>query len=162
MTAAIDVDLLRRVEQVLFCEARLLDEHEVEAWESLWDDDAVYWIPANGDDIDPTRQMSIVFDNRARIATRVKQLLTGKRHSQSPPSRLRRFVTNVELLDSTDVLVVAAANILVYESRFGRVRFWAARTTYHLRDRDGVLRLVTKEVRLVDNDQPLPTLAFLL
>jgi len=159
---AIDVDLLRRVEQFVYREARLQDEHRVEDWERLWDDDAVYWIPANGDDIDPEHQMSVVFDNRARIGTRVRQLLTGKRHSQSPPSRLRRLVANVELLDVGDDLVVAGANFLVYESRQGRIRLWAGRTTYRLRDREGELRLVAKEVRLVDNDQPLPTLAFLL
>jgi len=28
-----------------------------------WTADGVYWVPANGDDIDPTTEMSILYDN---------------------------------------------------------------------------------------------------
>ncbi len=96
------VDLLREVEQFVYREARLADELRYDEWEALWTDDAIYWVPANGDDIDPTAQMSIIFDNRSRISTRIKQLQTGKRHSQNPPSRLRRLISNVELLGGED------------------------------------------------------------
>jgi benzoate/toluate 1,2-dioxygenase subunit beta len=167
-TVALDVDLLHRVEQFIYREARLQDEHRYEEWDSLWDDDAVYWIPANGDDIDPTREMSIAFDNRSRIATRVRQLLTGRRHAQAPPSRLRRLVTNIELLDpgelpnAADGVVGVGANFLVVESREGGIRLWAGRTTYQLRDHGDRLGLVRKDIRLVDNDRAIPTLAFLL
>ena len=47
---------------------------------------------ANGADIDAEREMSIIYDNRARIALRVRQLLTGKHFTQTPQSRLRRLV----------------------------------------------------------------------
>ena len=93
-----DTDVLRAVEQFVYREARLCDEQRYDEWEALWTDDGVYWVPANGDDTDPTTQMSILFDNRSRIATRINQLQTGKRHAQSPPSRLCRIVSNVELL----------------------------------------------------------------
>ncbi len=33
--------------------ARLQDEHQYQAWEKLWTEDGVYWVPANGVDIDP-------------------------------------------------------------------------------------------------------------
>ncbi len=42
--------------------------------------------------------MSIVYDNRSRISVRVNQLKTGKRHSQTPVSALRRVISNVEIL----------------------------------------------------------------
>src|SRR5579859_7291874 len=112
--AETDLGLLREVERFIYREARLADELDYDAWESLWTDDAVYWVPANGDDIDPELQVSIIFDNRARIATRLRQLQTGKRHAQTPPSRLRRLVSNIELLGETgsgDLL--AGANFLV-------------------------------------------------
>src|SRR6266700_708521 len=83
----------------LYKEARFQDEHRYEAWEALWTDDGVYWVPANGADIDPEKEMSIIYDNRSRISLRIKQLLTGKRHTQTPQSRLRRLVSNIELLD---------------------------------------------------------------
>ncbi|XSC44777.1 aromatic-ring-hydroxylating dioxygenase subunit beta [Bradyrhizobium sp. RDT10] len=91
--------LMSAVTSFIYKEARLQDEHRYEEWEALWTDDGVYWVPANGDDIDPEKEMSIIYDNRSRISLRIKQLLTGKRHTQTPQSRLRRLVSNIELLD---------------------------------------------------------------
>jgi benzoate/toluate 1,2-dioxygenase beta subunit len=159
----LDTDLLREVEQFIYREARFQDELQYDAWEALWTDDGVYWVPANGDDTDPTKQVSILFDNRARIATRVKQLHTGKRHSQTPPSRLRRLVSNVELLGEDDEgQVRAGANFLVYESRERGVTLWAGRSEYTLRRTGDALAMASKKVMLVDNDRPLYTLAFLI
>jgi 3-phenylpropionate/cinnamic acid dioxygenase small subunit len=162
--AVLDLDLLREVEQFIYREARLADELRYEEWEALWTDDAVYWVPANGDDIDPTTQVSVLFDNRARISTRIKQLQTGKRHSQNPPSRLRRLISNVELLPAAGEGddVQAGANFLIYESRERGVTLWAGRSEYRLRRTDDGLRMAAKKVMLVNNDRPLSTMSFLV
>src|SRR5215470_4711308 len=91
--------LLDAVTAFIYREARFQDEHQYEAWEALWTDDGVYWVPANGADIDPEKEMSIIYDNRSRIALRVRQLMTGKHFTQTPQSRLRRLVSNIELMD---------------------------------------------------------------
>jgi len=159
----VDVDLLREVEQFLFLEARLADEGDYDGWEALWADDGVYWIPANGDDIDPATQMSILYDNRSRIALRVRQLKHDKRHSQNPRSRLRRILGNVEILDGDpggDLVV--GANFIVYESRERGTTIWGGRSEYRLRRIEGRWRMARKKVMLVDNDRPLSTLAFLV
>ena len=161
-TPPVDVDLLRSVEQFLFLEARLADEGDYDGWEALWTDDGVYWVPANGDDIDPTSQMSILFDNRSRIALRVRQLKHDKRHAQNPRSRLRRILGNIEVLDRDDGDVVVGANFFVYESRQRGTAIWGGRTEYRLRLVDGSWRMARKKVMLVDNDRPLATLAFLV
>jgi 3-phenylpropionate/cinnamic acid dioxygenase small subunit len=167
-TPSVDIDLLRQVEQFLFLEARLADEGDYDDWEALWTDDGVYWIPANGDDIDPATQMSILFDNRSRIALRVRQLKSDKRHAQNPRSRLRRLLANIELLDvgageaDGDGDIVAGANFLIYESRPRGTTMWGGRTEYRLRRLDGGWRMARKKVMLVDNDRPLSTLAFLV
>ena len=102
--------------QFIYREARLQDDHEYAAWEALWADDGIYWIPANGDGGDPEHEMSIVYDNRSRIALRIRQLLTGRRLSQTPRSRLRRIVSNIEILDRDDGTIRVAANAMVFES----------------------------------------------
>jgi 3-phenylpropionate/cinnamic acid dioxygenase small subunit len=158
----VDVDLLKDVEQFIYREARLQDELEYDAWEALWTDDAIYWVPVNADDSDPEREMSIIYDNRSRIGTRIKQLHTGKRHSQNPASRLRRLISNVELLGSEGDDVLVGANFLVYESRERGVTLWAGRSEYRLRREDGDWRMARKTVYLVNNDRPLSTLAFLI
>jgi len=162
MTTTTELDVLRAVEQFLYREARLCDEHRFAEWESLWTDDATYWVPANGDDIDPTRQVSVLFDNRARIATRIRQLESGKRHAQSPPSRLARLVGNVEVLADDGGEVTVASVFTIHESRSRGTTVWAGRYEHVLRRTDDGLRMLRKTARLVDNDKPIPTLAFLI
>jgi 3-phenylpropionate/cinnamic acid dioxygenase small subunit len=155
--------LLIAVTAFIYREARLQDEHQYEAWEALWTDDGVYWVPANGDDIDPEKEMSIIYDNRSRIALRVKQLLTGKHFTQTPQSRLRHLVSNIELMDQDvggDIAV--ASNSLVFESSLRDDTIWAARNEYRLRHVEGELRMAYKKVTLVNNDKALYTLSFLI
>ena len=160
--AALDTDLLREVEQFVYREARFQDEHEYDAWEALWTDDAIYWVPANGESTDPEREMSVIFDNRARISTRVKQLKTGNRHSQTPPSRVRRLISNVELLGEDGDDVAVGANFVAYESRERGMTVWAGRYDYRLRRTEDGLRMAYKKVTLIDNDRAIYTLAFLI
>lgn len=154
------------VEQFLYREARYADELNYDAWEALWTDDALYWVPVASTD-DPLRQMSVIYDNRSRIGTRLKQVRTGKRYAQAPPSSLRRLLSNIEFLGGMPnpeggVDLEVAANFLVLESRERGNNLWGGRTTYRLRRVDGALRLAYKKVVLVDNDKPLSTLGFLI
>jgi benzoate/toluate 1,2-dioxygenase subunit beta len=156
------VDRLREVEQFVYREARYQDEHRYDDWEALWTDDAIYWVPSGDDDIDPTQQMSIIFDNRSRISTRIKQLHTGKRHAQTPVSKLRHLISNVEVLSTEGDEIEAGANFVVYESRERGVTVWAGRAEWTLRRDGDELKIARKKVMLVNNDRPLNTLAFLI
>jgi 3-phenylpropionate/cinnamic acid dioxygenase small subunit len=155
------------VEQFLYREARLADESDYDGWEALWTEDALYWVPVDGEGGDPRRQMSVIYDNRNRISTRLKQLRTGKRYAQAPRSNLRRLLSNIEFLGGRGnpdggVDLEVGANFLVIESRSRGTHLWGGRTTYRLRRRGEDLLLAYKKVVLVDNDQPLPTLGFLI
>ena len=149
------------VEQFIYREARLADEHRYEEWEALWTDDAVYWVPFGSDDADPERQISVIYDNRSRISTRIKQFQTGKRHAATPLPRVRRIVSNIEIDDPGDDEVGVGANFVAYESRERGMTIWAGRTEYRLR-RTPELRMAAKHVFLINNDRPLDTLAFLI
>ncbi|TAI66201.1 aromatic-ring-hydroxylating dioxygenase subunit beta [Bradyrhizobium sp. Leo170] len=155
--------LMNAVTAFIYREARLQDEHQYEDWEKLWTEDGVYWVPANGVDIDPEKEMSIIYDNRSRIALRVRQLMTGKHFTQTPQSRLRRLVSNIELMDEQATGDIAvASNSLIFESSLRDDTLWAARNEYRLRYVDGELRMVYKKVMLVNNDKALFTLSFLV
>lgn len=82
---------LREVTDFVYREARLADESRYADWEALWADDAVYWVP-RAEGHDPNTHVSHIYDNRTRIATRVRQLLTGYRYSQEPASPDRKSV----------------------------------------------------------------------
>ncbi|GAB4008863.1 aromatic-ring-hydroxylating dioxygenase subunit beta [Nocardioides ultimimeridianus] len=157
----------RDVEQFLFKEARLADTNDYDGWEALWTDDALYWVPVDGEGDHPRAKVSVIFDNRSRIRTRLKQVRTGKRYAQAPPSNLRRIIGNVELLGGRadaagGIDLEVGANFIALESRPRGNELWGGRTTYRLRRVDGEIRLVYKKVVLVDNDRALPTLGFLI
>jgi benzoate/toluate 1,2-dioxygenase subunit beta len=153
----------REVEEFLYLEARLADESDYDGWESLWTDDAIYWVPAGRADADPRAQVSVIFDNRSRIATRLNQLRTGKRYAQSPASNMRRLISNVEILGRTEAGdTEVGANFLLLESRARGLQLWGGRTTYRVRRVQDTLRLAYKKVVLVNLDEPLPTLGFLI
>ena len=154
--------LLDEVTQFIYREARLQDDHAYDEWESLWTDDGIYWIPANGEGTDPEIEMSIIYDNRSRIALRIKQFHTGKRFSQSPRSRLRRIVSNIEILEHGEAEIKVTANALIFESNRREDLVWATRTEYLLRREPAGFRMARKKVMLVNNDKPLPTLSFLI
>ena len=153
---------LEDVTQFIYREARLQDEHEYDAWEALWTDDGIYWVPANGDDIDPEHEMSILYDNRSRIGLRIRQFHTGKRYGQTPRSRLRRIVSNIEVLEDDGRDLRAAANMLVFETQTRGDVLWAARADYKLRRLDGELRMALKKVMLVNNAEALYSMSFLI
>lgn len=153
------------IEAFVYLEARLADESDYAGWEALLTDDMHYWVPHGRADYEPGTRMSYVNDNRGRVATRVRQLMTGHRHAQTPASPMRRIVSNLEVLERTADGYVAAANFVLYEHAVQAthtLRTWAGRTTYGLRRTAGGLRLSRKVVELVNAGEALPSLAFII
>jgi 3-phenylpropionate/cinnamic acid dioxygenase small subunit len=144
----------------VYLEARLADEARYTEWEALWDDDACYWVPRHPG-ADPDRDVSYIYDNRRRLASRVAQLNTGARHAQTPPSQMRRLITNLELMDRDDTTVTVGSNFVLFEQRFA-LTIWAGRYLHRIRINGPQLRLIEKTVHLVNAADPIPTMAFLI
>ena len=156
----------RAVADFLYKEARLADEARYAEWLALWTDDGVYWVPATTDPgTDPERHLSHIYDNRARIDTRVKLLQTGVRHSQEPASLMRRLISNIEVTPAENGELAAESNFILAELAVQakhELHWWAGRATHRLRRVDGELRMSRKTVVLVNAAEPLPNLAFLI
>ena len=111
--------------------------------------------------------MSVIYDNRNRISTRLKQLRTGKRYAQAPPSNLRRLLSNIEFLggrsnpDGASTSRSAPTSWPSSRVRAEPICGAAAPPTGYAAEATDLL-LAYKKVVLVDNDQPLPTLGFLI
>jgi len=156
------IELHHQVAQFLYLEARLQDLHDYDGWEALWEEDGIYWVPANGHDTDPERQMSVIYDSRSRIHMRIAQLKTGRRHTQTPRSEIAHVISNIEIEDVVGNEVIVRANVLVYEDNLRGETLWAARNEYRLRCVGGAFRLVRKKIGLVNNAKPIFTLSFLI
>lgn len=151
------------VENFLYSEARLLDERRFDEWLDLFTDDAIYWIPAGAEDPDPKRYVSLVYDDRLRLKQRIGRLKGGFGHSQEPPSRVYRMVGNVEIGKQDAGEVTVHSVLALFEVRYGKQTVYAARCTYRLRLHDnGVFRIASKRVDLVNRDEVIDNLTFLV
>ena len=155
------------IEAFIYLEARLADESRYAEWEALVTDDMHYWVPKGAADYDPATRLSYINDNRARLGTRIRQLRTGLRHAQTPPSPMRRIISNIEVIEADEAAgtFVVASNFVLYEvaaQATSELRIWPGRVTHHLRRVEGRLRMSGKIVELVTASLPQPNMAFLL
>ena len=159
-------------EEFLYREARLLDTLRLEEWLTLFTDDGLYWLPIHdGEPADAKDAVSILYDDAERREERVYRTLHTPVLDQNPRSRTVHMVGDVEVGDVDergDVRVLCSQ--FVAELRAGgprqvglnQTRMFAARGEYRLRSTAGGWRMSLKKLLLVDADQPLYNLTFLI
>jgi len=153
---------VRAVKDFLYREARLMDSHAYDEWLALWTDDAHYWVPANDDDYDPRTHISLVNENKTGLEDRITRLKGGAHYAQDPKSRLSRVVSNVEVEPGQNGEIVVHSTFNLTASRRGRIDIFAGRVTHKLRPSGGGFRIASKRVLLVNNDEVINNLTFLI
>lgn len=145
---------LRAVEAFLFREARLLDEGRFEEWLALFTETAWYWVPIDPRQDSPHETVSIIYDDRRLLETRVRRLGNPNIHAQSPPSRTSRIVGNVVLEpgDAGDRGIAVSSRFQMVEYRRDRQRLFAGSVRHGLAREGGGFRIRWKRVDLVNCD----------
>jgi 3-phenylpropionate/cinnamic acid dioxygenase small subunit len=123
--ALADMALWFDVQSFLFMEARLLDDQFLHQWTELFTEDVRYWMPIitnrTGRDIGKERtaygELAHFDENKTSLTNRVRRLDTGMAWAETPPSRTRHLVTNVEVMERVgDAEVLVRSNFLIYRS----------------------------------------------
>ena len=158
----------RELYDFILLEAQYADESRYTEWESLWvdDKDACYWVPMDHKKMDPNRHSSLLYDNRARIATRIRQLNTGNRWAQIPPSPMRRVISNmIYRRGSAERLYEVESNFILVElavQSTHNLNIFAGRTLHIIRREADNLKLHTKRIMLVNSAEPISSIAFII
>src|SRR5436309_8044263 len=103
-------DEKREIEEFLYREAHLLDEHRLDEWLDLFTDDVEYVVPlrehVQGDVAPPGHP--VIHDDKVMLMARVRKHQTGLSHVETPQSMTCHLVTNVlvEAGDGPDELDV--------------------------------------------------------
>lgn len=121
-----------RVEQFLYAEAELLDDHRFDEWIDLFTDDVLYWIPTRmtrsirerDRQVAALGESAFTEDDLGRLRGRVRRLKSGVSWSEEPPSRTRRLVTNVRIRPRDGGELEVASNVYAYRSRLERHQDW--------------------------------------
>ena len=151
-------DLQHRVEQFLYREVRMLSEGRFEEWLDLFTDDTRYLMPIRettatredserGDEFIPH-----VDDDKDFMAARVQRLRHRLAHAEQPPSRLRYFISNIEV-DAAEQVggdeLDVRCNLMVYQSRLERTeKVFVGRREDRLRFENGSYRISSRKVIL--------------
>lgn len=153
--SGVDAGVHERVVRFLHVEADLLDDGRFDAWLALFTDDAQYRMPvrttrsrAAGAGFEAA--MDFFAEDAASLAMRVRRLGTDFAWAEDPPSRTRRFVTNIQVEPTTDGELEARSNVLVYRTRSSETApdlFSCARHDL-LRDDGARLRIARRTVHL--------------
>jgi benzoate/toluate 1,2-dioxygenase beta subunit len=149
-------------EDLLYTEARLLDERRYDEWLRMLTEDAVYWMPCNGDGIDPDREIALIYDNFPKLRDRIERLCSGVAHAQSPPSKTRRLVANVQTEASPENTATVFSAFILYELRRSKERVYAGRYEHRISFIDGRWKIAAKKVVLANNDEVIDNLTFIV
>jgi 3-phenylpropionate/cinnamic acid dioxygenase small subunit len=149
-------------EDILYSEARLLDERRYDEWLNTLTDDAIYWMPANGDGVDPNREIALVYDNSVKLRDRIDRLASGVAHAQSPPSKTKRLVSNVQVEAIEENVAKILSAFLLYELRRGKERIFAGRCEYEMLFDGSRWKIAAKKIILVNNDEVIDNLTFIV
>jgi benzoate/toluate 1,2-dioxygenase beta subunit len=149
------------VERFLVDEARLLDERRFDDWLALFTADATYWVPAEPGQADPLETISLIYDDRRLLETRVRRLRHPAIHAQTPPSRTTRLIGNVIVVPAAAGAVAATSTFQMVEYRRDKQRLWAGRAHHVLVPTGTAFRIRAKRVDLVNCDSVLDGISVL-
>jgi p-cumate 2,3-dioxygenase subunit beta len=138
------------VEDFLFHEAALLDAWRLDDWLALLTDDARYEVPSNDrPESQPANTLFTVADDIRRIKARVTRLKDKNAHAEYPPSRTRRMISNVRIVEQSPSELRVEANFVVYRFRRDeKIREYVGRYRYRLRRDAAGLKIAKREAIL--------------
>jgi 3-phenylpropionate/cinnamic acid dioxygenase small subunit len=146
---------LRRCEQFLLHEARLLDDSKFDDWLALFTPEAWYWVPSEPNQADPVETVSLIYDDRRLLETRVRRLASPRMYSQEPRSRTSRIVGSVTIEESDANSCAVRSKFMMIEYRREQQRIFGGTALHGLVQAGGRIMIAWKRVDLVNCDAPL-------
>ena len=91
-----------RLEAFILHEAHLLDERRFADWIDLFTEDGYYWAPSRASQESPFNEVSLFYDDRAAMLTRLRRFNHPSLHSQTPTPVSVRLVSNFVIEDASE------------------------------------------------------------
>lgn len=141
------------IETLIQREAALLDEQRYEEWLALYADDAHYWVPSRLQQVSPRDEVSLFYDDRMLMETRVRRLTAAIAHSETPRTRTLRVVgrARINFAHGPKRGYYATAKFVMLEYRLNAQRLYGGTSRFALRIApDGGFLIAWKRVDLVN------------
>lgn len=141
------------VEDFYYREAWLLDNDKLEDWLAILAPEVRYWAPVRmnlgrgKEDFSDPFLVPHFDDDLAGLQLRVARTRTGVAYAEEV-TRLRRFISNVLILEAGETGLMVSSNFQLFKSRQDEQWFVGNRRDRLRRDEDGALRIVERMVVL--------------
>lgn len=148
---------IRKLEQFLFHEARLIDEQRWEEWNALFIDEGEYWVPSIPDQVDAKNHVSLIYETDLLRAVRIKRFKHPNAFSLKPSPRSSHIVNNVMLdnYDEASGVCVVSSRFIMLQYRREELDVFGGSYTHHLKVEDQAFRIKKKRVDLINCDAAL-------
>lgn len=147
---------LQSVSELLYAEARRLDDRDWDGWLELYLPEAQFWIPMWDSEYelteDPQTQLSLMYyGDRTGLEDRVFRLRTGASSASHPLPRTVHMLTNIVAEDAGHGRIRAYSNCQTMSYRHKAVETFYCRYEHLLTPTEGGLRIAGKKI-VVLND----------
>ena len=147
---------------VVNLEGDLLDQGEFTTWLSLWQPDGLYVVPIDPQETDYKNTLNYACDDHHMREKRVKRLYSGESISTTPRARTLRTLSRFRVLDASDERIVVRGAQSLWEHRKGHSRHYAADITWQLQRHGESWLIEQKVIRLVNSDDVLHSIGYIL
>ena len=145
---------LEQIQLLLYRETEMLDQGQYDEWLQLFAEQCTYWVPATPEQTDPLKHVSLFYEDRDLMETRIARLQAGNAHALAGALRTSH-VTGTLVVEGTDDDsgdIIVGTRFLMTEYQRDEQRQFAGSYTYHLRRIDEVYRITLKRVDLINCD----------
>ncbi|MDX3907414.1 MAG: aromatic-ring-hydroxylating dioxygenase subunit beta [Pigmentiphaga sp.] len=139
----------------LMFEADLLDSRSFDAWLELYTADAIYWVPAEHGESDPSRRVSLFYDDRSILEDRIWRLGHPKMFSQNPPARQVRVLSTPLVEEASGDRLRLRTKFIMFEHRLREQRTFGGTYQHVLAKQNDTWKIQRKVVHLVNCDTVL-------
>jgi benzoate/toluate 1,2-dioxygenase beta subunit len=112
-------------------------------------------VPSEPNQRDALETVSLIYDDRRLLETRVRRLSSPRMYSQEPRSRTSRIVANVTIEANDRNACTVRSKFVLIEYRREQQRIFAGTALHRLVQSDGRVMIGWKRVDLVNCDAPL-------
>ncbi|HUZ71507.1 MAG TPA: aromatic-ring-hydroxylating dioxygenase subunit beta [Stellaceae bacterium] len=148
--------------ELLYREARCLDERRWDDWLALYDDAAEFWVPAwkgeHEPTDDPAREVSLIYTaTRRALEERVWRVRSGQSIASMPLPRTAHAVSNVLVAPAARVEIMAVSSVAtthVYNVKRREQHVSFALAEHRLALNAGVWRIRRKKLILLNDYLP--------
>ena len=157
-----NLQLLQEVTAFIWQEGDMLDHGEYDGWLKMWTENGTYIIPIDPKETDFENTLNYAYDDHHMRELRVQRLTGGESISTSPQPRTVRMQSRFRVLvdDGVQVTVRCAQNIR--EFRKENLKFYSADLTYQLIRSEGGFKIQRKVVSLINSDDALAGIGYIL